>query len=80
MSTSASQWIDRYARAVGIDPPDEEQTTQLLALAAAAAHASERTAAPVSTWIAARAGLSTGEALSIAQDLADTLEAGGPGP
>jgi hypothetical protein len=38
-----------------------------------AAHASQRQAAPVSTWLAARAGLSPEQALAAAQDLAAEL-------
>jgi hypothetical protein len=47
--------------------PDEIET--LLALAGHAAHASHRQAAPVSCWMAARAGFTPSEALALAQAL-----------
>ena len=40
---------------------------QILELAAIAAHSSERTAAPVACWIAAKSGLSMQEVLKVAQ-------------
>lgn len=74
---TARQWIERYASAAGVDPPTEAQVGTLLDVAAAAAHGSERTAAPVTTWIAARAGLSPEQALAIATELQGDL--GAPG-
>ena len=41
----------------------------MLALAGVAAHGSERIAAPVSTWLAARAGMDLEEALRIAREV-----------
>jgi hypothetical protein len=80
MSCSARQWIERYASKLGLDPPTDEQVGVLLELAAAAAHASERTAAPVSTWIAACAAVDLEHALSVAEELAEELAAQAPGP
>ncbi|HTY95776.1 MAG TPA: DUF6457 domain-containing protein [Solirubrobacteraceae bacterium] len=65
----APEWIAAFAAEAGVAPPTEEEVGQLLALAGIAAHASERTAAPISCWIAARAGLSP----AAAQDLASRL-------
>lgn len=70
MSEGARSWIDRFAAELGVDPPDEAQFEALLALAGVAAHASERTAAPVSCWIAATAGVPPEDALRQAQSLA----------
>ena len=70
---SAEGWIREYAAKLGIDAPSEEAIEQLLALAGVAAHASERQAAPVSTWLAAQAGLSPEQALTAARDLAAEL-------
>ena len=42
----------------------------MLELAGEAAHASQRTAAPVSCWLAAAAGLSPAEALDLARTVA----------
>ena len=54
---AARAWLASYARRLGVDPPDDEEFEALLALAAVAAHASERVAAPVACWLAGRAGL-----------------------
>ncbi len=47
MVQTARQWLASYAAELGIDPPDENDMAQLLDLAAVAARASERTAAPI---------------------------------
>ena len=46
------------------------ETEELLALAAVAAHASERTAAPVACWLVARAGTAPSDALALASAVA----------
>jgi hypothetical protein len=66
---TAKQWIDAYARRLGTEPPTEEEFAMLLDVAGAAAHASERVAAPVACWLCARAGRSPGEALAIALEV-----------
>ena len=67
---TADEWIDRYAAAIGVAAPSAEEVATLLALAAEAAHASERVAAPIACWLAARAGLAPDAALSAASGLA----------
>lgn len=74
MSLSARDWLDRYAAAIGIDAPSADEVDSVLGLAGIAAHASERTAAPVSCWLAARAGLSITDALEAAKVLSNSLE------
>ncbi len=69
----AEGWIREYATKLGLEAPSEAEIEQLLTLAGVAAHASERQAAPISTWLAARAGLSPAQALVAAQDLAAEL-------
>ncbi len=79
--TTAREWIDAYAAALGTDAPDEAEVDALLALAGTAAHASERMAAPLSTWLAARAGIDPARAGRLAEELAERLEprpTGGP--
>jgi hypothetical protein len=61
------EWISAFAEAVGTTPPTEEEVDALLELAGVAAHASERTAAPITCWLAAVAGLRPAEALRLAQ-------------
>jgi len=50
------EWIERFAGTLGVDVPDDETIEVLLALAGDAAHASERTAAPIACWLVGRAG------------------------
>lgn len=64
------QWLDRYADALGVARPDDAEIDAVLALAAEAAHSSERTAAPVACWLAARAGLDAAGALDAARGIA----------
>ncbi len=70
--TTASEWIDAFAARVGVTAPSEADRAAILALAGTAAHASERTAAPIACWIAARSGLSVDDALSLARELSET--------
>jgi hypothetical protein len=48
----------RLRRAVGTEPPTADELKAILDLAAEAAHASQRIAAPVATWLSAKAGRS----------------------
>lgn len=59
---AAEEWIARFARELGVEAPGEEQVRELLALAATAAHASERRAAPIACFLAARSGRSLADA------------------
>jgi hypothetical protein len=65
----ASTWTGQFATALGVEAPSEEQVAALLALASVAAHASERTAAPIACWLAAKAGRAPHDALSLARSL-----------
>jgi hypothetical protein len=67
------EWIAEFARKVGLPPPDPQQVGAILRLAAIAAHASERTAAPVACWIAGVSGRSLEDLCAAAE----TVEAGG---
>ncbi len=73
MTIDAQTWLMRYSEILGVTPPNDAEVEALLALAGVAAHASERTAAPVSCWVAARANLSAQQALSAAEELAGSL-------
>jgi len=61
-----TEWLGRYAAALGVDAPAPEAIDQILRLAAVAAHASARQAAPVACWLAAQAAVPLEEALTIA--------------
>ncbi|HWD11415.1 MAG TPA: DUF6457 domain-containing protein [Solirubrobacteraceae bacterium] len=55
------EWIAAFAREAAVPKPTPEEIRQLLDLAGSAAHASERTAAPLACWIAGRSSLSLEE-------------------
>lgn len=70
MTLSAQDWITSFARELGVLEPSPEEIETLLALAGVAAHGSDRTAAPISCWIAARAAVAPARALDVAEHLA----------
>lgn len=70
-------WLARLALQLGTLPPTPAEVDALLDLAGAAAHASERQAAPLSCWLAARAGVDPFEALDVVRRLATEAAGGG---
>jgi hypothetical protein len=66
---NAKEWIAAYAGQLGVEPPTADEFTTILDLAAEAAHASDRLAAPVACWLAAKAGRSLNESLVLAREL-----------
>jgi hypothetical protein len=68
---NAMQWLTAYADKLGLDPPTPDEVDGLLDLAAEAAHASERIAAPIACWLAARAGRSPDDALALAKTVVE---------
>ena len=74
MAVSELDWLSRFAAELGTDPPSAEEISDLLALAGIAAHTSERTAAPVSCWLVAWAGLGPAEARLAAERLSRALD------
>ncbi len=69
---NAREWLDAYAERLGTPPPSTEEFKTILDVAAEAAHASERVAAPAACWVAARAGVDLDEALRVARELGDS--------
>jgi hypothetical protein len=67
---NAEDWIAAYAEKLGSTPPTPAEFSALLDLAGEAAHSSERIAAPVACWVAARAGRPVDEALEVARRVA----------
>jgi hypothetical protein len=63
------EWLASFASAAGVAAPSADDIDALLELAGAAAHASERTAAPITCWIAAIAGLTPTDALTLARSI-----------
>lgn len=74
--TTAAEWAVLFAQELGATPPTDEEVDDLLAIAGTAAHASERTAAPLSTWLVGRAGVTAAEARDAASRLASKLAPG----
>jgi uncharacterized protein DUF6457 len=66
---NATEWLERYAEGLGTAPPTAEEFRAVLDLAAEAAHASERVAAPVACWLSARAGVPLERALALAKEV-----------
>jgi hypothetical protein len=72
------EWIARFAVEARVERPSVEEVRELLDLAGTAAHASERTAAPLACWIAGRSDLSLSELLAAAQRIGDGEPLSGP--
>ncbi|TAN20377.1 MAG: hypothetical protein EPN30_10350 [Actinomycetota bacterium] len=70
VAQTETEWLNSLAAALGIEPPTAEERDAILSLAATAAHVSERTAAPISCWLVARAGLGAAEGKALADKLA----------
>jgi hypothetical protein len=70
---TVEEWVRTFAEEVGADLPSQEQIDEILDLAATAAHASERIAAPIACYIAG----TTGRPLSDLRDVAAGLGNGG---
>lgn len=68
------EWIAAFAREAGVERPSSQEVRELLELASVAAHASERTAAPLACWIAGRAGLSLEQLRAIAARIGDPTD------
>ncbi|HEY1510512.1 MAG TPA: DUF6457 domain-containing protein [Solirubrobacteraceae bacterium] len=66
---NANEWLAAFAERVGTDPPTTDEFKKILDMAGAAAHSSERVAAPAATWVAAKAGVDLDEALRIAREI-----------
>ena len=65
--TKAQEWLAGFAEVIGAPAPSEDVMEALLNLAGAAAHDSERIAAPIACWMAGVAGIDPAEALERAR-------------
>jgi hypothetical protein len=72
---NAKEWIAAYAERLGTEPPTADEFRAILDLAAEAAHASERVAAPVACWVSANAGRSLEDSLDVAREVTRAGEA-----
>jgi len=73
MALDTRGWLDRYTAVLGLPPVTEDEVESLLTLAGVAAHASERTAAPITCYLAALSKEPLSQALAAARELADEL-------
>jgi Domain of unknown function (DUF6457) len=77
------EWITRFADLARVPAPTAQEIDALLALAGDAAHASQRTAAPLACWIAGRSPLSLAQLCELAGaaggDEAQNRASGGAG-
>lgn len=64
------EWIAGFATSLGVEAPDAETVETLLDLAGTAAHASERTAAPIACYMVGLAGASPAAAGRLAEQVA----------
>ncbi len=64
------EWIADFASRLGVTPPDAATVEVLLDMAGTAAHASERTAAPIACYLVGLAGAAPAEAARLASAVA----------
>jgi hypothetical protein len=67
-----ADWLAAFAARLGVEAPDDATVATLLDLAGVAAHASQRTAAPIACYLVGRAGLGPADALDRARGIAPT--------
>jgi hypothetical protein len=63
------EWLAAFASRIGQEPPSDEEIETMLDVAAVAAHASERTAAPLACWMSGKTGRPLAELLEIAKQV-----------
>ena len=73
---NANEWLAAFADRLGVDAPSKDELKAVLDLAGEAAHSSERIAAPVACWLAARAGVDLERALALAQGVGADYQPG----
>ena len=66
---TGEEWVAAFAAELGVAPPDAATVEVLLDLAGAAAHASERTAAPIACYLVGLAGADPAVALAAAEEV-----------
>jgi hypothetical protein len=69
-AVTGDEWIAAFAAALGVESPDAGTVETLLELAGTAAHASERTAAPIACYLVGLAGASPPAAGRLAASVA----------
>jgi hypothetical protein len=67
---TVEQFLTAFAAEIGVPAPSDKESTALLEVASIAAHASQRTAAPLACWMGGASGMPIGELLAAAQRVA----------
>ena len=67
---TVDEFLAAFAAEIGVPAPSGEQATALLEVASIAAHASQRTAAPLACWMGGASGMPLGELLAAAKRVA----------
>jgi len=67
---TVEQFLAAFAAEIGVPAPSGEESTALLEVASIAAHASQRTAAPLACWMGGASGMPIAELLAAAQRVA----------
>jgi len=66
---TAEEWLTAFADEIGVAAPTREEMDEILRLAAIAAHASERIAAPIACYLTGTSGRSLNAALEAAEGM-----------
>ena len=64
---TADEWTQAFCKQIDMPAPSEADREAILRLAAVAAHASERIAAPIACWVGGASGKSLSELVELAE-------------
>jgi len=67
---TVEEFLAAFAAEIGVPAPSEEDAAALLEVASIAAHASQRTAAPLACWMGGASGIPIVDLLAAAQRVA----------
>lgn len=71
---TVEEFLEAYAARLGAPIPSRDDIDALLEIASIAAHASERTAAPLACWMGGASGLPVSELLAAAHQVAPGVD------
>ena len=67
---TVEEFLAAFAAEIGVPAPSGEESAALLEVASIAAHASQRTAAPLACWMGGASGIPITEVLAAARHVA----------
>jgi len=67
---TVEEFLAAFAAEIGVPAPSEADAAALLEVASVAAHASQRTAAPLACWMGGASGIPVADLLAAAQRVA----------